>query len=475
MADGSTQRIAALTWLYGCRVQRVDAPEPTLFAFSLYTREAKQTLLISLRPGSLGVGTVAHRPHGQPATAFVRRLRVLIENARLLEATALVQADVSRAAALELVFERHSEQTRLWCDFHPQKPSLYIVDAQARITGASDEAARRTLFSTGTVRSIHSAATELPHDAGQADSLGTALLRGRAEQAELGLRTLARQRAKAALRRAERKRAAIQGDLARASDAARLRREASVLLCHLGQVARGQASVELVDLEEDPPASVRIALDPALSPEQNAERKFAKARRLARGTNIASERLAEVEAQLFALQRFQTELELLPPAELEQAAERVGLALAAASKEASESRRASPPQHSPYRVFAGTGEARILVGKGAADNDQLTLHVARPQDLWLHARATHGAHVIVPRTRNAPLSQELLLDAAHLAAHFSDARGEPRVEIQHTERRFIRKPKGAAKGAVIVDREKVLLLRLEPTRLARLLASERPP
>jgi len=67
----------------------------------------------------------------------------------------------------------------------------------------------------------------------------------------------------------------------------------------------------------------------------------------------------------------------------------------------------------------------------------------------------------------------VLIDAAHLAAHFSDLRGEPSAEIQHTERRYLRKPKGAAPGAVNVDREKVLLLRLEPARLARLLASEK--
>jgi predicted ribosome quality control (RQC) complex YloA/Tae2 family protein len=116
-----------------------------------------------------------------------------------------------------------------------------------------------------------------------------------------------------------------------------------------------------------------------------------------------------------------------------------------------------------------------LVGKGAVDNDALTLTVARPHDLWLHARGLQGAHVIIPRERGSELSPDVLLDAAHLAAHFSSARGEASAEIQHAERRHVRKPKGFAPGAVRVDRERVLLLRVEPERLKRLLASEKSP
>jgi predicted ribosome quality control (RQC) complex YloA/Tae2 family protein len=80
--------------------------------------------------------------------------------------------------------------------------------------------------------------------------------------------------------------------------------------------------------------------------------------------------------------------------------------------------------------------------------------------------------VIVPRERGSELAAESLLDAAHLAVHFSSARGEASAEVQHTERRYVRKPKGLAPGAVRVDRERVLLLRVEAERLKRLLMSE---
>ena len=68
--------------------------------------------------------------------------------------------------------------------------------------------------------------------------------------------------------------------------------------------------------------------------------------------------------------------------------------------------------------------------------------------------------------------QETLLDAAHLAVHFSDARGEPQAEIAYTRAKHVRKPKGSAPGAVTYSQEKVLLLRVEPTRTERLLSEE---
>jgi predicted ribosome quality control (RQC) complex YloA/Tae2 family protein len=123
-------------------------------------------------------------------------------------------------------------------------------------------------------------------------------------------------------------------------------------------------------------------------------------------------------------------------------------------------------------VFRGAQGARIFVGKGAAGNDALSFHVARPHDLWLHAKGRTGAHVIVPLDKGHTCDAALLVEAALLAAHFSEAREETIVEIEHTPRRYLRKPRGAAPGFVVVEREKVLVLRVEPDRLAALLAGE---
>jgi len=112
------------------------------------------------------------------------------------------------------------------------------------------------------------------------------------------------------------------------------------------------------------------------------------------------------------------------------------------------------------------------VGRDAAPNDELTLHVARPRDLWLHVKNWTGAHVVVPLDKGASCPSEVLVQAAHLAAHFSDARAERVVEVSYVARRFVRKPRGSAPGAVVVDREKVLVLRKEDALIKHLLESE---
>jgi len=117
----------------------------------------------------------------------------------------------------------------------------------------------------------------------------------------------------------------------------------------------------------------------------------------------------------------------------------------------------------------------VLVGRGASDNDELTLHVARPHDLWLHAKGQPGAHVVVRLTKGHEAPAELLVDAAHLAAHFSDARGEAVVDVTYVSRRYVRKRRGSPPGQVQVDREKVLVLRVDGARLASLLAREEAP
>ena len=148
------------------------------------------------------------------------------------------------------------------------------------------------------------------------------------------------------------------------------------------------------------------------------------------------------------------------------------LASAHAPAPAARARPRAQPPLPPYRTFLSSSGARLLVGRGADRNDDLTFHVARPHDLWLHAKNRAGAHVVVPLDRGASCPADLLVDAAHLAAHFSEARDEAVVEVQYTPRRHLRKPRGSAPGLVVVDREKVLVLRREDARIRALLDRE---
>jgi predicted ribosome quality control (RQC) complex YloA/Tae2 family protein len=127
----------------------------------------------------------------------------------------------------------------------------------------------------------------------------------------------------------------------------------------------------------------------------------------------------------------------------------------------------------PYRAYRSSTGALILVGRGSDRNDELTFKVARGNDLWLHTRDVPGAHVVVPTASlgGKPVDGETLLDAATLAAHHSNARGEAQVDVSYVLRKHVRKPPRAAPGLVTLSGAKTIRVRMEPARLERLLAS----
>lgn len=464
----------ALNFVWGARVQRIDAPSPSLFALTLYDQGDKVCLIFALAAPRADLGLVAERPSGQPASAFVRRLRVAFENARLTSAHWLGGSEPERVSAIRLTLLRGGEQSAIAVDFDPTRPNLYLLGPGDAILGAADERTRRAHFPGAKARFIASARASLStiRSRDQAFARGAQLVTQGERSSEQRLRSQARTQANATLKRLTRKAAAIREDLARAETAPLLRREANLLLCHLMAIASGSEEVALEDISAEPIETLRIKLDPSMSAQQNAERRFARARRMERGAGIAAARLADAERELTSLSSFVEASDALDVASLIREAALIGIKLDAGAAQERPRAAKGRQEHVPYRSFQTQTGARILVGKGAADNDALTLTIARPHDLWLHARGLHGAHVIIPRERNAEIAPELLLDAAHLAVHFSSARGESSAEVQYAERRYLRKPKGSAPGAVRVDRERVLLLRVERARLERLLAGE---
>ncbi len=271
-------------------------------------------------------------------------------------------------------------------------------------------------------------------------------------------------RCERALVRIERRIQAIRGDLARIGEADSLTHRGQLLSQEAHAIPRGAREVVVQDWAAG--VAVTLTLDPSKPARAQAEALFARAKRLKRGAAIAERRLADSVELRDTLLRLRGEI------------------LAAAAIEDLEALSLSVPrgpigarglgpetkERSPYRRYLSC-ERPVLVGRGAADNDILTTKIARPHDLWLHAKGMTGAHVVVPLKKGESVLPELLVDAAHLAAHFSDARGETIVEVTYVQRRYVRKPRHSAPGAVTVEREKVLVLRREPERLARLLAT----
>lgn len=284
--------------------------------------------------------------------------------------------------------------------------------------------------------------------------------------------------------RIERRRTAVRDDLSKIAQADGIAAQAQWLVGEAARAPRGATKLVVTDWSSGEAVTVEVPLDPSKSARVQVEAMFKRAKRLKLGGKIAEERLAQADAQgealalamqsvreassLAAMDAAAREAKKRAPRDvmLANGAPGAGVTTAATKGAKAGGRRV------PFRAFVARSGRKVLVGKGAADNDALTLKIAKPHDLWLHAKDRTGAHVIVPLDKGQTCPAEDLIDAAHLAAHFSDARDEKAVDVQYTPRRYLRKPKGSAPGAVVVDREKVLPLRFDAALLRALLERE---
>lgn len=280
-----------------------------------------------------------------------------------------------------------------------------------------------------------------------------------------------------AIRRVQRKLRNIQADLAQASQRDRLRAHATLIVANLYRLKHQPpgSTLHVSDHSTEPATSLRFDLAPTETAQQKSESLFKQAKKLERTEKIALERLTQTQRQHAHLTQARDQIaNATSVRELEQLRQRLAIAKPQPRPQQREHQRL---ERVPYRRFY-SHELEIRVGRGAKDNDALTLHHTKPYDLWLHVRGTPGSHVVLRLKKGQAPPPEALLDAATLAVHFSNARQKHAVykapvEVQYTERRFVRKVRHAPPGQVLVQREKVILLEVEPTRLKRLIESER--
>jgi predicted ribosome quality control (RQC) complex YloA/Tae2 family protein len=123
----------------------------------------------------------------------------------------------------------------------------------------------------------------------------------------------------------------------------------------------------------------------------------------------------------------------------------------------------------PYRRYRTSGGLEVRVGKGARQNDDLTFRHSSPNDVWLHAGQSAGAHVILRWDREGNPPKRDLEEAGILAALNSGARHSKTVAITWTRRKYVRKPRKAPPGTVGVERVQTLFVEPDedlPERLA---------
>ncbi len=276
--------------------------------------------------------------------------------------------------------------------------------------------------------------------------LGRQAAAARVEEARAAVRRVVA----AALERVDRAASRVRMAVQEAEGASRLREQGELLLAYARQVPAGAAEVVLPDFSGAP---VRIPLDPALSPVDNARRLFARYARMRDALPHLRDRL-----QVLGMDREYLEAALTLADQATAVDELTELRRELAEQGYGPPLRTAPPARPRVgpRRYVLDGGAVALVGRSTRDNDRLTFAVARAGDLWFHARGVPGAHVIL---QGGPPSEEAIRQAAALAAYYSRARQAGEVAVDYTERRHVRKPPGARPGVVSYSRARTVYVR----------------
>lgn len=245
----------------------------------------------------------------------------------------------------------------------------------------------------------------------------------------------------------EKLRAHLAKDLEAHGNADEHKRTGDLLLANIGSAKRHGSKVTLTDYYAEATPLIELEVDENSTLQEEAARRFRRYTKARRAAEEITQRRDALEKELETLRVRESELESIIVARNEAELESF------AGEPKSRTRSAKDRQNSPSDVpgarrYRSSDGYEILVGRAARDNDHLTFRVAKPHDLWLHAADYPGSHVIVRNPKRADLPHRTIIEAAQLAAQFSQARRDAKVDVHYTQRKFLSKPKGAAPGLV---------------------------
>ena len=259
----------------------------------------------------------------------------------------------------------------------------------------------------------------------------------------------------AARDRVARRTALQRQELAAAADRERVRRQGDLITANLYQLKRGMTRFKTADFYDPDGAEVEIVLDPLLTPQQNAAKRYKEYQKAKTAEKVLTERIAQGERELDYLESVLQALALAEGerdlAQIRQELTDTGYLRRASKAAARVKKAASEPME--FRTTAGF---RVSVGKNNTQNDLLTTKLASKGDLWFHTQKIHGSHVILWTQGGQPDTQSLA-EAAALAAWYSQGRDSGKVPVDYTPVKFVKKPAGARPGMVVYTTYQTIL------------------
>ena len=298
--------------------------------------------------------------------------------------------------------------------------------------------------------------TALPDAESPSEVLDQFYLEQKAEQRFQSLAKVARKKINTEIAKREKLVGKLNADLAGHGTAEKWKRLGDLLLANAATARRDGGKIFLTDYYDEATPEIVVEVDENSSITEAAEkffRKYTKARNA--GEEIAV-RLEKLRSELNALSQ---QKERLGHAIVERDEGSLAEFASDQKRKPSEKPRGKPLEtNNGARSFVSSDGFEILVGKKAKDNDFLTFRIAKSLDLWMHAADYPGSHVVVRNPNRKDIPQRTLLEAAQLAAFYSQGKAQPKTAVHYTQKKFVNKPKGSAAGLVSLASFKTILV-----------------
>jgi len=253
-----------------------------------------------------------------------------------------------------------------------------------------------------------------------------------------------------------RRRSRLEAQVKTLEDLETLRFSGEMILAYGWNMRPGQTELS-VDLSDgNPPRQIKV--DPGLTPAENARQYFDRYQRAKRAGDEIPPMLKKANREIEQLNQLALDLQLAQNrAEIDDIdAEMIEAGFKKGKVRSRRKQATSEPLSQSVE-----GGFTVLVGRNSRQNDRVTFKLASGDDLWFHARGAPGAHVIL-RTAGQDAPEGAIQRAAELAAHYSAAQRDARVQVDYTLRRYVRRQPGGAAGQVFYRQEKTLVVQPKP-------------
>ncbi len=466
--------------LEGAFIQQIVQPSYDTIALYVYkTSWGARTVLICLAPGACRIHETRRRiPKNDRPLRFMEFLRSRVKGSRIVSAV-----QTGRDRIVHMTLSKGGEILNMYIRLWSGAANIVVTDAGDSILDVFYRRPKRGEITGGTyvppavrpqdgqrvwdVRSFpgQGADTEdgapvpfgLRADAWYAEHAESLSREALLDQAEKQYNAR-RSRMEAALARLGKKREAFL-------HAGMWKHQGDLILANSHLLKDGSPVLECTDYETG--SIMRIPVDPAKKPQENAARYYEKYKKAVSGLADLED---DIAASVRALETLENEYVRLKNEENPLVMRK--LMQRSAALQSGAARRQNDRRY-PGLAFLSDGWL-ILVGRTAAENDELLRRHVKGQDMWLHVRDWSGGYVFIKARSGKTVPLDILLDAGTLALFYSKGRRAGKADLYYTQVKYLRRAKTSGRtkhvprGTVLPSHEKNLTVELDDVRLKRL-------